>query len=95
MTDKTMVIAPEGDVTMVTLGRLIAAHRITGRAGPITLDLAKMTSCDSAVMALITTLRAECEKRGAQFEIKSAPESIHALAEIYGLGDLIRQSIRV
>lgn len=90
-----MVIAPEGDVTMATLGRLMAAHDMTGREGQITLDLARMKSCDSALMALITTLRAACEKRGARFEITSAPDTIHALAEIYGLGDFIRQSIRV
>lgn len=95
MTDQTFVIAPEGNVTIATLGRLMAETRVAGRKDHITLDLAKIKTCDSALMAWITTLRADCEKRGVVFAIKSAPESLYPLAEIYGLTDFVRQSIRV
>ena len=57
--------------------------------GKICLDLAAVTQCDSAGLALLIEAKKLCKQHNKQFEIRAMPEKTRALAKFCGVESLL------
>jgi anti-sigma B factor antagonist len=85
-----IVVAPEGDIDLATAETLAtqASGHLRGSV-PFTLDMQRVTFCDSAGMNVLVRLRNECERAHSSFEIINAPAHLRVLLEITGLAEFL------
>jgi len=57
----------------------------------LTIDFAGVTGVDSAAVALLLEWRREAARRGKRLEFVNLPPNLLALAELYGVAELIQQ----
>jgi phospholipid transport system transporter-binding protein len=57
----------------------------------LTIDLSGITGVDSAAVALLLEWRRQAESRKKRLEFVNLPPNLLALAELYGVADLIRK----
>ena len=57
----------------------------------LTIDLAGITGVDSAAVALLLEWRRQAVRRGKQLAFVNLPANLLALAQLYGVGDLIQK----
>ena len=53
------------------------------------LDLAGVTKVDSAALSLLLSWRRQAQARAQALSFRNLPDSVHSLARLYGLADLI------
>lgn len=58
-------------------------------AQPLVIDLAPVTEVDSAALSAIFELQREAKRQRAQVSFSNIPESLHSLATLYGVSDLL------
>ena len=58
----------------------------------LTIDFAGITGVDSAAVALLLEWRRQAAQRAKRLEFVNLPPNLLALAELYGVADLIQQS---
>ncbi|MDR0635218.1 MAG: STAS domain-containing protein [Azoarcus sp.] len=58
-------------------------------AGDFALDLGGVTQVDSAALALLLAWARRAKARGSRIELRALPESLHALARLYGIDALL------
>jgi phospholipid transport system transporter-binding protein len=56
----------------------------------LTIDFAKVTEVDSSAVALLLEWRRESQRRGKPLAFVNLPANLMALAELYGVDDLIQ-----
>jgi phospholipid transport system transporter-binding protein len=56
----------------------------------LTIDFAKVTEVDSAAVALLLEWRRESQRRAKGLSFVNVPANLMALAELYGVDDLIQ-----
>jgi phospholipid transport system transporter-binding protein len=56
----------------------------------LTIDFAKVTEVDSSAVALLLEWRRESQRRGKPLGFVNLPANLMALAELYGVDDLIQ-----
>ena len=56
----------------------------------LTIDFAKVTEVDSSAVALLLEWRRESERRSKALRFVNLPANLMALAELYGVDDLIQ-----
>lgn len=77
-------------VVMAHAGALLAAASQTLRAGEQTVfDLSAVAEADSSAIALMLALSREAAKRRATVRFAAVPAGVRALAELYGVADLL------
>ena len=58
----------------------------------LVIDFAGVTGVDSAAVALLLEWRRQAARRGKQLEFVNLPDNLLALAQLYGVADLIQQT---
>ena len=58
----------------------------------LTIDFAGITGVDSAAVALLLAWRRQAAQRAKRLEFVKLPPNLLALAELYGVADLIQQT---
>jgi phospholipid transport system transporter-binding protein len=88
------VLAITGDLSFETVPAVLAqTEQYTARSDlpdRLTIDFAAVTGVDSAAVALLLEWRRLAAARGKALEFANLPANLLALAELYGVTDLIR-----
>lgn len=96
-----MSATAEGEVLRVTgaldfqtlPGVIAAAEKYVARPDlpqRLTIDLSGVTGVDSSAVALLLDWRRRAQERHIALEFSHLPEALLALADLYGVADLIR-----
>ncbi len=90
------VLRLEGELAFETLPAVLAqSAEFTARTDlpeRLTIDFSKITSVDSSAVALLLEWRRIAAKRGKTLVFENLPANLLALAELYGVADLIQPS---
>ncbi len=83
------VLLVAGDLTMQTVGAIVAAGAALMAPGPLRVDLSRVDKADSAGLAMLldwfrSALAARCN-----LLVVGAPADLATLARVYGLADII------
>ena len=88
------VLALTGDLSFETVPAVLAqTEQFAARADlpeRVTIDFAAVTGVDSAVVALLLEWRRLAAARGKSLEFANLPANLLAIAELYGVAELIR-----
>jgi len=57
----------------------------------LTIDFSEITGVDSSAVALLLEWRRQAAQRGKRLEFVNLPPNLVALAELYGVADLIQK----
>ncbi|MDR1423266.1 MAG: STAS domain-containing protein [Azoarcus sp.] len=76
----------EGALTLQTVA---ASLQRPLPAGDFTIDLGGLTQTDSAALALLLAWLRRAKARGSRVKLRALPESLHALASLYGIDALL------
>jgi phospholipid transport system transporter-binding protein len=90
------VLALTGAISFETMGEVLAetARYATRPDLPdcLTIDLSAITGVDSSAVALLLEWRRQAAERGKRLEYVNLPANLLALAELYGVAELIQPS---
>lgn len=86
-----VTLAPDGALTIATLGTFLKKASLFSKGQSVTLDLSRAAPCDSAAVALIVTLQNRAKACGATLHLVGSSDVLQRLAEIYGLESFIAQ----
>jgi phospholipid transport system transporter-binding protein len=89
------ILALSGALSFETLPRVLE-QSVEYAARPdlperLTIDFAGVSGVDSSAVALLLEWRRQAAQRGKRLEFVNLPVNLLALAELYGVADLIRQ----
>ena len=89
------VLVLEGPLSVETLSDRVlpASDAYCGRGDLpdcLTIDFAKVTEVDSSAVALLLEWRRESHRRAKNLSFVNIPANLMALAELYGVDDLIQ-----
>jgi phospholipid transport system transporter-binding protein len=88
------VLKPEGELSFETIPTVLAeTAEFAARPdlpGTICIDFSAITGVDSAAVALLLEWRRMALKRGKTLQFSHLPANLLALAELYGVADLIQ-----
>jgi ABC-type transporter Mla MlaB component len=93
-------VSVDGDALRLS-GRLdfanaATAYRAIGArlvAGIARIDLSALGQADSATLACLLAWRAQSERAGRVLAFSAVPESLHALAQVSGVGVLLQEAM--
>ena len=60
----------------------------------VAIDFSQVTGVDSSAVALLLEWRREAEARNVALEFENLPANLLALADLYGVAELIRSHVR-
>ena len=88
------VLALEGALSFETLPAVLAqsveyAAR-TDLPDRLTIDFSRITGVDSSAVALLLEWRRQAQARGKRLDFVNLPPNLLALAELYGVAELIQ-----
>ncbi len=90
------ILRLEGELAFETLPAVLAqSAEYTARTDlpeRLTIDFSKITGVDSSAVALLLEWRRIAAKRGKTLVFENLPANLLALAELYGVADLIQPS---
>ena len=69
--------------------RIVRIGELAGASGAIEIDLAGVTRCDSAAVALLLEWVRVAERRGARLAFRNLPASLAAIASISDVDQLL------
>jgi phospholipid transport system transporter-binding protein len=88
------VLALEGALSFETLpGVLAQSVEYAARADlpeRLTIDFSKITGVDSSAVALLLEWRRQAKARGKRLDFVNLPPNLLALAQLYGVAELIQ-----
>jgi anti-sigma B factor antagonist len=79
------VVAPSGELDLVTVGALREELKRFGADGPLVLDLRGLSFMDSAGVALIVEQQRRAESEGFDFRVVRGSGLVQQLLEVTGL----------
>ena len=83
-----------GALNVDTGASVLEASRAAALPGTGIVSLASVDSVDSAAVAVLLAWRRRAEAEGRQLSFTDVPASLSALAELYGVEDLIGRAVR-
>ena len=90
------VLAPTGALSFETLPAVLEqSERYAARddiPDCLTIDFSAVTGVDSSAVALLLEWRRQAADRGKRLEYVNLPATLLALAQLYGVADLIQAS---
>ena len=96
MNDAPKVLAITGAISFETMPTVLEeSARYAARddiPDCLTIDLSAITGVDSSAVALLLEWRRQAAERGKRLEYVNLPANLLALAELYGVADLIQHS---
>jgi phospholipid transport system transporter-binding protein len=81
----------DGPVTFDTVPGLVSAAEDHFRQGARVVDFAGVTEVDSSAVALALEWVRQAERASIALRLVNVPASIHNLAKLYGVSDLLQQ----
>ncbi len=84
-----VVAYPEGPLTLNEASRALLDGEQALVAGVIVFDLSGVTQVDSSALSLLISWRRLAQLRSRTLSFRNIPDSMHSLARLYGLADLI------
>lgn len=84
-----VVAYPEGPLTLNEASRALLDGEQALVAGVIVFDLSGVTQVDSSALSLLISWRRQAQLRSRTLSFRNIPDSMHSLARLYGLADLI------
>ncbi|MCU0841562.1 MAG: STAS domain-containing protein [Thiobacillaceae bacterium] len=79
----------EGDLTLEQATRLLAEGNAAIGSGAAAFDLAGVGRVDSSALSLMLSWRRRAASEGRTVTFQHVPDSLHSLAKLYGIGELI------
>ncbi|MDD3528585.1 MAG: STAS domain-containing protein [Gallionellaceae bacterium] len=83
------VAYPEGALTLREASLTLREGERALVEGAAVFDLAGVTQVDSSALSLILSWRRQAGARQQALTFRNVPDSLHSLARLYGLADLI------
>ncbi|TCJ18528.1 STAS domain-containing protein [Parasulfuritortus cantonensis] len=83
------VAYPEGALTLAEATRALQEGEQALARGVTVFDLAGVTKVDSSALSLLLSWQRRAQARSQPLSFRNLPESVHSLAGLYGLADLI------
>lgn len=82
-------IRVSGAITMSGAGTLLEEGRSHVAAGVACIDLAGVSTADSAALAVLFGWVREARQRQGTLSFRNAPDGLASLAEVYGVSELL------
>ena len=79
----------EGEVTLDTVPRILETIRPMIDDGVDTVDCSGVHTLDSTALALLFSCKRYAQAENHPFSVIGLPASLHSLAELYGVADLL------
>ncbi len=79
----------EGPLTLEQATNILAEGNQAISDGVIVFDLAAITQVDSCALSLLLSWRRLAQARSIALTFRNIPESVHSLAGLYGLAELL------
>jgi phospholipid transport system transporter-binding protein len=83
------VAYPEGALTLTEVPAVLSAGERAMATGVVTFDFAGVTQVDSSALSLILSWQRKAAERSQSLTFCNIPDSLHSLARLYGVADLI------
>jgi len=83
-----------GALNMDTAASVLEASRAAGLPGTGIVSLASVDGVDSAAVAVLLAWRRRAEAEGRELSFIDVPANLSALAELYGVEELISRPVR-
>lgn len=84
-----IVAYPEGALTLDEASRMLLEGRQALAEGATVFDLSQVTQVDSSALSLLLSWQRFAQARPQSLRFRNIPDSLHSLARLYGLADLI------
>ncbi len=85
------VLRLQGELTMATVGALLADGRRAVSEADRVIDLSAVTTADSAALALLFDWLRSARAAGRGFALRGMPAGLQSLAALYGVDALLPQ----
>lgn len=82
----------EGSLTLGEVVQVMKEGEHLLAEGVGAFDLSGLTKVDSAALSLLMNWCRTAHAEGRSLDFRNAPESLHSLAKLYGVSDLIKLS---
>lgn len=83
------VLAPQGALTIATVGSVFDEGRRRLAVGDLLVDFGQVSSVDSAALALILGWLRSAAAAGTRLAVRNLPASLHSLAAVYDIESLL------
>ncbi|NTV95434.1 MAG: STAS domain-containing protein [Thiobacillus sp.] len=83
------VAYPEGALTLKEASQALQDGEQALAKGATVFDLAEVTKVDSSALSLMLSWQRQAQARSLPLGFRNIPDSVHSLARLYGLADLI------
>lgn len=83
------VAYPEGALTLAETPGLLAAGAAAFTMGARVFDLAGVGQVDSSALSLLFAWQRRARATNIPLNFRNLPESLHSLAKLYGVGEII------
>jgi phospholipid transport system transporter-binding protein len=83
------VAYPEGALTLAEATRAQADGEQALAKGASVIDLGRVSQVDSSALSLLLSWQRTAQARSLPLTFRNIPDSLHSLARLYGLADLI------
>lgn len=84
------VAYPEGALTLAEATRALAEGRQALAQGATVFDLGRVSQVDSSALSLMLSWQREAQAGSIALNFRNIPDSLHSLAHLYGLAELIQ-----
>lgn len=85
------VLAPQGELTMLSAPAWLEAGRQLAAAGDIVVDFGAVTQVDSAALSLLLDWLRSARAAGHRLDCRNLPPALLSLAALYDLGTVLPQ----
>ncbi len=79
----------DGEVTLDTVPRILETIRPMIDDGVDTIDCTAVHTLDSTALAMLFSCQRHAQANNRLFAVVGLPTSLHSLAELYGVADLL------
>lgn len=84
-----IVAYPEGALTLNEARQALLEGEQALAQGVTVFDLIQVTQVDSSALSLIMSWQRKAQENSRPLSFRNIPDSLHSLARLYGLADLI------
>ncbi len=86
-------LRPTGALTVFSAHVLLPQGIRLIRQGDLMVDFADVTECDSAALAMLFDWQRHANAAGHRLQVRNLPASLHSLADLYGVTDLLPAAV--
>ena len=86
-----VLVAPSGDLDMATAEKLAAGalREVSRSPAAMTINMRRVSFCDSAGINVLVRIRNACERTGTAFRVAEPQPHVRVLLEITGVAEFL------